>query len=153
MPRPGRPATTGTELFTRGGVKFRLLGQGKDIHALESAEAGAQVYVIKAANGKVTYVGVTGTGQTARNTLTRLGEHLRDQPGEFLGKASRVEIRGAGLNEKQALALEQDLITTHKPEFNTDVTPYSRKFEGTLPDPIDVSQANNVYISFEITLE
>jgi hypothetical protein len=137
-----------TKPFTRGGVKFRLWGRGKDIQAFRSTEAGAQVYVIRDANGKVIYVGIT-----ERDSFTRLGEHLSKQPGEFLGKASRIEIRGAGLTEKQALALEQDLIQTHKPAFNKHLTPYSQKFQGTLPDPIDVKDANNIFISFEITFK
>lgn len=135
-----------TDTFVRGGVRFRLRGRAGDFASLEAAEPGNQVYVFRDAQGNVTYVGIT-----ERSGLTRMGEHLaRDKPGEFLGDAATIEIKGVGLNEKDALALEEDLISEHNPKWNDIKNPYGRKFQGSSPAPEDVRRANNVSRVIEI---
>ena len=146
--KAGARATVSTESFVRGGVRFRLRGRASDFARLEAAEVGNQVYVFRSAQGKVVYVGITEKGG-----LTRMGQHLaREKPGEFIGDAAKIEIKGVGLSEKEALALEEDLIRQHKPRWNIDRRPYGRKFKGTEPSPEEISRANNTNIVITIEL-
>jgi hypothetical protein len=127
-----------TVRFTRSGVRFSLRGAAADFSAIDSA-VGAQVYIVRDARREVVYVGMT-----ERDGVTRLMEHLRDQPGEFLGQASIIEVRGTGLTRREALALEEDLIQTHQPfEFNRQTHPYGDAFRGAEPNPEEVRRAAN----------
>lgn len=134
-----------TPPFQRGFIRFQLVGNERDVELLKAAKEGANVYVFKNAQGQVIYV-----GYTERTTFTRLGEHLAtDKPGEFLGEVSYIEIRGKGLLEREARALEEDLIQELKPKWNKELTPYQNKY-GTPPHPDDVKEANNTLIRLEI---
>jgi hypothetical protein len=135
-----------TKPFQRGFIRFQLYGSAKDFAALESADAGAQVYVFRDAHGTPIYV-----GYTERSSVVRLGEHLRkDRPGEFLGEASFIEVRGKGLLEREARALEQDLIQELKPKYNDEQRPYSKRFKGAEPTPEEIRRASNALIRLGI---
>jgi GIY-YIG catalytic domain len=138
--------TVTTEPFQRGFVRYQLVGNADDFAALSSADAGAQVYVFRDAQGRAIYV-----GSTERSSVVRLREHLaKDRPGEFLGEASFIEVKGKGLLEREALALEQDLIQELKPKYNHDPAPYSRKYRGELPSWDEIRRANSTLIRIGI---
>jgi len=130
--------------FRRGRVGFSLKGQARQFDALNSAPAGAQVYVIRDAGQRIVYV-----GYTERGSVTRLGEHLADKAGEFIGDASSIEVKGVGLLEREARALEEDLIQELRPKWNRELDPYARKY-GAPPHPDDVRRAQNASIRLDI---
>jgi hypothetical protein len=146
--KPSRPARAPQRAagprFERGRVGYRLEGTPEDFARVAESPPGSQVYIIRNAAGEPIYVGIT-----ERTSITRLLEHLANQPGEWIGSASKVEITGEGLLERQARALEQDLIEDLKPEFNKELDPYSRKY-GTAPNPADVRSAHNTRIILDI---
>jgi RHS repeat-associated protein len=157
-PQSAGGKSQGSQSFVRSGVRYELTG---DLDKLQKTRPGAQVYIVRNAKGEQIYVGITGTEEgaeragekAARDAITRLKEHLEKQPGEWIGSASKLEIVGEGLSERQALALEQDLIQANPagPGFNKDLTPYETKFGASVePDPQDISAAYNTRISINI---
>lgn len=87
---------------------------------------GTSVYVLKDADGTVLYV---GKGEA----LNRLREHIKDpRKTQWFGEIEKVDVRATGLNNTQALALEEDLIGQLKPLYNVDLNPFQKEFRGTL---------------------
>lgn len=87
---------------------------------------GTSVYVLKDAEGTVLYVG-------KGDVLSRLREHIKDpKKTEWFGEIDRVEVRGTGLNNSQALALEEDLIGQLKPNHNIEKNPFKKEFGNTM---------------------
>jgi len=132
--------------FQRGGVRFTLRGAARQFEALDAVGSGAQVYVIRNSSRRVIYVGFT-----ERGSVQRLGEHLAQKAGDFIGEASQIEVKGAGLLEREARALEEDLIREHRPRWNTELNPYTRKF-GAPPNPEEVRRAQNTNTLFDILI-
>ena len=159
--RLGRGGRAAREPFIRGGVGFELRGGEAAFAALRGAPPGAQVYIIRDASERITYVGIVEPGQ--RNALIRLRDHLANKPGEFLGDASSIEVVGVGLEERQARALEDELISQHHPKWNArerDPQSYSRKYGGTRSSPAnpvpvqqEVQPAFNFSARFKIGLQ
>ena len=146
--KPSKPTNAPKRLsgprFERGGVGYRLEGTAEDFAKIKNSPPGSQVYIDRNAAGKPIYVGIT-----ERTSITRLLEHLAKQPGEWLGSASKIEITGEGLLEREARALEQDLIGELKPEFNKELDPFTNKYR-TAPNPADVQAAHNARIILDI---
>ena len=132
--------------FQRSGVRFSLRGAARQFEALDAAGAGAQVYVIRDARRRVIYV-----GYTERGSVQRLGEHLTQKAGDFIGEASQIEVKGADLLEREARALEEDLIRENRPRWNTELNPYTSKY-GAPPNPEEVRRAQNTSILFDILI-
>lgn len=87
---------------------------------------GTSVYVLKDADGTILYV---GKGEA----LNRLREHIKDpKKTQWFGEIAEIEIKATGLNNTQALALEQDLIAQMKPLHNVDKTPFRSEFGDTM---------------------
>jgi hypothetical protein len=147
-PRAGRVRRT----FVRKGVTFELRGAGADFVALEEAQVGAQVYVIRDSADRVMYVGIVEQRTPGRTALDRLREHLAEKEAEFLGDAAAIEVRGVGLEERSARALEDDLITQHSPKWNRrerDPQSYRKKYRAE-PQPYEVRAANNASVRFTL---
>jgi hypothetical protein len=138
--------------FVSGGVRFEIRGSQRAFAALERAPAGAQVYVIRDTSGRAMYVGIVEQNTAGRTAINRLQEHLREKASEFLGDASSIEIKGVGLEVREARSLEDDLITDLKPKWNKrerDPQSYSRKYQAE-PVAEEVSGAGNISLRFEI---
>ena len=59
----------------------------------------------------------------------RLREHIKDPlKTQWFGEIAQVEVRATGLNNTEALALEQDLIGQLGPQHNRDRTPFKTAF-------------------------
>jgi excinuclease UvrABC nuclease subunit len=98
------------------------------------------------------YVGIVEQNTAGRTAINRLQEHLREKASEFLGDASSIEIKGVGLEVREARSLEDDLITDLKPKWNKrerDPQSYSRKYQAE-PVAEEVSGAGNISLRFEI---
>jgi hypothetical protein len=147
-----RAGRGGRESFVSGGVRYKFLGNESAFAALRGAPSGAQVYVIRDSSGRVMYVGFVEQRTAGRTAIERLKEHLREKPGEFLGDASSLEVKGVGLEERIGRALEDDLITEHNPKWNRrerDPQRYRRKYRAE-PMPEEVRKANNISVWFTI---
>jgi len=84
------------------------------------------VYVLKDADGAVLYVGKGAT-------LDRLREHIKDPTKtQWFGEIAQVEVPATGLDNTQALALEESLIGQLKPLHNVDRTPFQSVFRGAM---------------------
>lgn len=130
-PKPRKPPLLPRDrVFQRGGLRFRLRGTDEAWEALKAMPKGYAVYRVRNGSGQVIYVGVTRRG------WVRWGEHLEKKGGEWLGQASSFEFIGAGYDERQALALEHDLITHEKPLFNQELTFEKRFHRPPLGDEI-----------------
>ena len=128
------PAPPRGRVFQRGFLNFKFEATEEAWEALENLPAGDAVYVVRNSGGQVIYVGITERG------WVRWGEHLREKGGEWLGQASRFEFVGAGYTEKEALALEYDLIKANPGSFNSQLT-YQTKF-GEPPGAADIPKTN-----------
>lgn len=83
---------------------------------------GTSVYVLKDADGTILYVG-------KGDALSRLREHIKDpKKTQWFGEIDQVEVRGTGLSNSQALALEEDLIGHLNPRHNVDRNPFRTEF-------------------------
>ena len=103
------------KLHSGYGVPYTVLGPHNKL-------SGTSVYVLNDAGGTVLYV---GKGET----LNRLREHIKDpKKTQWFGEISQVEVRATGLNNTQALALEQDLIGQLKPAHNGEKFPFNKEF-------------------------
>lgn len=127
-------------VYRRGGVRFYLVGSGADWAAVSEVPAGAVVYVVRDGRGQVVYVGMT-----ERRELVRLGEHIQNQGGEWLGQANRFEVRATGLLQRSALSLEEDMIqgvlATGRRPLNRELHPV-RATLGRDLEPQDVPRTN-----------
>ena len=111
--KEGGPATR--RLHSGYGVQYTVLGPHEKL-------TGTSVYVLKDAEGVVLYV---GKGEA----LDRLREHIKDPlKTQWFGEIAQVEVRATGLNNTEALALEQDLIGQLGPQHNRDRTPFKTAF-------------------------
>ncbi len=87
---------------------------------------GTSVYVLKDADGGVLYIG-------KGDTIDRLRKHITDpNKTQWFGEISKVEVKGTGLTNTQALALEESLIGQLKPQHNVDRTPFKTVFGNTM---------------------
>lgn len=101
------------------GVPYKVIGPHDKLK-------GTSVYVLKDADNNVLYV---GKGEA----LDRLREHIKDpRKTEWFGEIHKVDVRATGLNNTQALALEEDLIGQLKPLHNVDLHPFQKEFRGQL---------------------
>jgi hypothetical protein len=101
------------------GVPYSVLGPHGQL-------AGTSVYVLKDAEGTVLYV---GKGET----LNRLREHIKDKnKTQWFGEIERLEVWGTGLNNTQALALEESLIAQLEPLHNVEKYPFRKEFGNTM---------------------
>ncbi len=97
------------------GVRYTVIGPHDKLK-------GTSVYVLKDAQGNVLYVG-------KGDTLARLRAHISDpKKTQWFGEIAEVEVKATGLNNTQALALEEDLIGHLKPFHNVDRTPFRSVF-------------------------
>jgi hypothetical protein len=101
------------------GVGYRVIGPHGRLQ-------GTSVYVLRDSSGTVLYV---GKGET----MNRLRAHISDpKKTEWFGSIAGVEVRATGLNNTQALALEESLIGQMRPLYNKDLTPFQKEFGTTL---------------------
>jgi hypothetical protein len=117
------------EIRERGPITSRL-HSGYDVPYTVTGPhgklAGTSVYILKDAEGTVLYV---GKGEA----LDRLREHIKDpKKTQWFGEISEIEVRATGLNNTQALALEENLIGELKPLYNVDQHPFQKEFGNTM---------------------
>jgi predicted GIY-YIG superfamily endonuclease len=138
------PAPPRDRVFVRAGLRYRMKGDGPAFDALEKMPAGWAVYKVKNSSGTVIYVGITERG------WVRWGEHLAEKEGNFLGDIDTFEFVGAGYGEREALALETDLIKEYDPQWNIDKDPYGKRFPKQQPlEPQHIPKPN-MRITFTI---
>ncbi len=128
------PAAPRDRVFQRGFLNFKFEATEEAWEALEALPHGYAVYVVRNSSGEVIYIGVTERG------WVRWGEYLAEKGGEWLGQASRFEFVAAGFTEKEALALEYDLIKANPRSFNSQLT-YEKRF-GAPPEAADIPKTN-----------
>lgn len=101
------------------GVRYTVVGPHNKLK-------GTSVYVLKDVDGNVLYV---GKGEA----LDRLRSHIADpNKTQWFGEIGKVEVRATGLNNTQALALEEELIGQLRPLHNVDRNPFQKEFRGSL---------------------
>jgi hypothetical protein len=100
-------------------VAYRVLGPHENL-------SGTSVYVLKDADGTVLYVG-------KGDAIARLREHIKDpKKTQWFGEIDRLEVWATGLNNTQALALEESLIAQLEPLHNVDQKPFQKEFGDAL---------------------
>lgn len=150
------------------GVDFRLRASQKDFARYDAIPTGdTVVYTIRGHAGEVLYVGITAKTRGpddpgGREAIHRLLEHLATKVGEFIGVASEFRIEGSYEVERDAHALEQELITKHDPVYNVDKDPFGTyqsghpsadlpKFAEPELDPSNIPKTNlNIRIGIEL---
>jgi RHS repeat-associated protein len=151
-----------------GGVNFRLRASAAAFARYDAIPTGdTVVYTIRGHRGEVLYVGITAKTQGpdnpgGREAIHRLLEHLATKVGEFIGEASEFVVEGSYELEREAHALEHELIKEHDPKYNVDVDPYGTYQSGhpkaQLPkwadpelDPVNVPGPNlGIRIGIEV---
>lgn len=119
LKRLKRVARTNIRRHSGGGMPYRVIGPHGRLQ-------GTSVYVLRSSDGTVLYV---GKGET----MNRLRSHIGDRgKTDWFGDIAGVEVRATGLNNTQALALEENLIGQMKPLYNKDLTPFQKEFGTTL---------------------
>ncbi|MDX1997430.1 MAG: DUF4157 domain-containing protein [Thermoanaerobaculia bacterium] len=112
-------AQSRTRRHSGGGMPYRVIGPHGRLQ-------GTSVYVLRSSDGTVLYV---GKGEA----INRLRAHIGDpKKTDWFGDIAGVEVRATGLNNTQALALEENLIGQLKPLYNKDMTPFQKEFGTTL---------------------
>lgn len=112
-------AKTNIRRHSGGGMPYRVIGPHGRLQ-------GTSVYVLRSSDGTVLYV---GKGEA----INRLRAHIGDpKKTDWFGEIAGCEVRATGLNNTQALALEENLIGQMKPLYNKDMTPFQKEFGDTL---------------------
>ena len=98
---------------------------------LRLSKRGYQVYILKAADDTVLYVGKSGGagGLAPQSWLKRISEHIKDTTkGDWIGSVDKITVT-SGLNEAEAFALEEVLIEQTK-HTNKNLIPgeFSKRF-------------------------
>jgi hypothetical protein len=118
-----RPKRQERKRYSSDKVPYAITAVKKAFGALKGR---VSVYVLKAADGTVLYV---GEGQA----LDRLRRHIGDPTkSQWFAEIDHVEIRAMDLTKKEALALEEDLIDELKPLHNQELRPFEQAFPGQL---------------------
>lgn len=119
LKRLKRVAQSRTRRHSGRGMPYRVIGPHGRLQ-------GTSVYVLRSSDGTVLYV---GKGEA----INRLRAHIGDpKKTDWFGDIAGVEVRATGLNNTQALALEENLIGQMKPRYNKDLTPFQKEFGTTL---------------------